>query len=194
MRQIGISTALFLAVGLVSACDDPGSPTSPASEQLRPSFSSQNGFEAAGFAPFVSFGHGCDSEVVGVEVVDGVLFVTLLNENIEVSKEERFAGPATVRPTIGIDLATGEIASLAITIQHTPSAVDGTWEATLEDVSIKGDRLINPIASGYGTGDLAGLGIRYKVVVTAKASAAPPHMVCAGESPFLTTGKIFKLD
>ena len=193
MRQIAIATVLFLVVGLVSACDDQESPTSPASEQLGPSLSSQNGFEAAGFAPFVSFGHGCESEVIGMEIVGSVLFLRLENQNIEVSKEERFAGPATGWPIIGIDLVTGEIVSFDITFQHTPSAVDGTWEVGLEDIRIKGDRVINPIMSGYGTGDLAGLGIRYKVVVTAKASAASPHLVCEGEGAYLTTGKIFKL-
>lgn len=194
MRRIGIVTALFLVVGLVSACDDQGSPTSPASEQLGPSFSSLNGFEVAGFAPFVSFGHGCFTEVVGTEVVDGVLFLTVFNDNIEVSTEERFAGPATNTATVGIDLATGDVVFFDITIQHTPTAVSGTWEVGLDDALIIRDRLIKASLSGVGTGDLAGLGIRYKVEVTAKASATPPHIVCEGDQPYLTTGKIFKLD
>jgi hypothetical protein len=176
------STALFLFVLLFFPFQAVGS--------------SQKGSENAGFIPFVSFGENCAFQVIDSEIIDGVMYATFHNDNIETSKEELVAGPMIGTPTLAIDLATGAILDIEINVQHFPWAVDGTWEttATVEDVLILGDRLIKATLSGYGTGELAGLGIRYQVVVNAKAGAAPPHIMCEGNSPYLATGKIFPLD
>ena len=189
--------ALGLAAVLGIGCTDQ-TPTSTADSALgtQPSFSSANGLETAGFVPFVSFGHGCNVVFLGPPVVvDGVLFLTFSNENIEVSREELFAGPATSVANAAIDQATGQFVSFDITFVHEPDAVNGTWEVALDDILlIGGTTPIKSYLSGVGTGDLAGLGIEYMGVINAKASATPPHIVCEGDSPFLIKGKIFQID
>jgi hypothetical protein len=169
-------------------------PTSPAATEGHALFSSGNGLDRAGFKPFVSFGTGCQNEFLGAEVVDGLLIVRLLNRNIEVSKEKLFAGPATIMPVATIDLATGELVAVRGTGQHTPSGVSGTWEVTLDGALIKNGELLRAFVSGVGTGEQEGLGVEYEVVINVKASTTPPHLVCEGGQPFLTTGKIFRLD
>ena len=195
----------FLVVPLffMFGCDRTA-PTAPdeasviqaASEGAGPYFSSANGFDKAGFVPFVSLGHGCGMEFLGPPViVDGVMYLTWTNDNIEVSKEEMFAGPATSLANAAIDQATGKFVSFDISWVHAPTAVNGTWNVALDDLLLlDGEKLIKVHLSGVGTGDLAGLGIEYMVVVNAKASATPPHIVCEGDGPFLTKGKIFRID
>jgi hypothetical protein len=191
-RPLPALGALCLAAGLLAGCVDRGMPTSPA--ERRALFSSVNGLDHAGFKPFVSFGTGCQNEFLGADVANGLLIVRLRNQNVEVSKEELFAGPATIMPVATINLATGELVAVAGTGQHRPSAVTGTWEVRFDGALIKNGKLLRGFVSGVGTGQLEGLGIQYEVVINAKASTTPPHLVCEGGQPFLTTGKIFRLD
>ena len=194
---------LFLPLLFTFACDrtaptapDEASPASAVSEGAGPYFSSEKGFDKAGFVPFVSFGHGCGFAPLGPpEFVNGTMIMNWSNFNLEVSKEDMFAGPATSTARAVIDLATGKFVAFDISFVHEPTAVNGTWETTQYDaLMIDGEKPIKSYLSGVGTGDLAGLGIEYMVVINAKASATPPHIECAGDSPFLTKGKIFKLD
>lgn len=195
MPRSGALGTLVLALALPSACVDQTLPTSLAQDDLRPSYSSQQGFERAGFVPFESFGTGCQAEFVSAEVIDGVLFVTMLNHNIEVSREERISGPSTVLATAAIDAESGELQGLSGTVQYAPTAVNGTWELTIDEARILNGKLHRGILSGVGTGELDGLGISAEVNVHARASVAPPHLLCAAEGgPFLTTGQIFEIE
>lgn len=188
-----VAVALTFACGTESGQLPSSGLTSPDAPEARALFSSGNGLDHAGFKPFVSFGTGCQNEFLGAEVVDGLLIVRVRNENIEVSKEKLFAGQATIMPVVTIDLATGQLVAVAGTGQHRPSDVSGRWEVTIDRAHIKNGKLLHAFVSGVGTGELEGLGIEYRVVINAKASTTPPHLVCEGGQPFLTTGKIFRL-
>ena len=200
MRKLAF---LFLPLLLTFGCErttptapDEALPASAVSEGVGPYFSSANGFDKAGFVPFVSFGHGCDMVFLGPpEIVNGTVIMNWSNLNLEVSKEDMFAGPATSTARAVIDLATDKFLEFEISFVHEPTAVNGTWEVVQYDALLIDDKKpIKSYLSGVGTGDLAGLGIEYMVVINAKASATPPHIECAGDSPFLTKGRIFRLD
>jgi hypothetical protein len=180
----------------VTTAPDEASSTTAVSDQAGPLFSSANGFDRAGFVPFVSFGHGCGFTPLGPpEFVDGTMIMHWSNHNIEVSREAMFAGPATSTARGVIDLATGQFLEFDISFVHEPTAVNGTWEVVQYDILLlDGTKAIKAYLAGVGTGELEGLGIEYMVVINAKASAAPPHIVCEGGSPSLSKGKIFQLD
>ena len=151
-------------------------------------------FADAGFTPFESFGVSCRFQTLAVDVRDGLLFVTFHNQTVEVSKEKRFAGPATTTPVAAIDLASGELIGLSGTARYTPSGTDGTWETTINGAKIENGKLHTIFLSGVGTGNLQGLGIRLQVNLNAKASTSPPHLQCEAEGgPFLSHGEIFHL-
>ncbi len=193
-----LALAPFVALGCnhqpVSPDDVPVEAT--VSEGPNAYFSSAKGFDKAGFVPFVSFGHGCGFAPLGPpEFVDGTMIMRWSNFNFEVSKEAMFAGPATSTARGVIDIATGKFLEFDISFLHEPTAVNGTWVTNLDGILLlDGEKAIKAYMSGVGTGDLEGLGIEYVTVINAKASAAPPHIVCEGESPNLSTGKIFQLD
>jgi hypothetical protein len=201
MRKLAF---LFLPLLLTFGCErttptapDEALPASAVSEGVGPYFSSENGFDKAGFVPFVSFGHGCDMVFLGPpEFVNGTMILNWSNFNLEVSKEDMFAGPATSTARAVIDVATGKFLEFDIAFVHEPTAVNGTWETAQYDILlIDGEKPIKSYLSGVGTGDLEGLGIEYMGVINAKASATPPHIECSGGGgPFLTKGKIFELD
>ena len=194
--------SLLAGAALLIACE--GTPTAPdessvasaVSEGAGPYSSSVKGLDKAGFVPFVSFGHGCGFTPLGPpEFVNGTMILRWSNSNIEVSRESMFAGPATSTARGVIDLATGKFLEFEISFVHEPTAVNGTWEVVQYDILLlDGEKAIKAYLAGVGTGDLDGLGIEYKVVINAKAATAPPHILCEGESPSLSTGKIFRLD
>lgn len=194
MRPLAVLSALCLATGLLTACADREMSTSPAATEGRALFSSVNGLDHAGFKPFVSLGTGCQVDVLGTELVDGLLIVHLRNHNIEVSTEKLVAGPATVIVDATIDLASGELVALPGTVQHMPSEVSGTWESTINGAHIENGKLLRVFVSGVGTGELEGLGIQFQVVISAKASTTPPHLLCVDGGSYLVMGKIFRLD
>lgn len=195
MRSIPTFAALVLGLGPLSSCADREAPTSPLDRDVAPTYASQNGFEHAGLIPFASFGASCQFEVVTVVPGDGVLFITFRNDNIEVSTEERFAGPATVLATGEFDAETGELLAVTGTAEYRPTAVSGIWQTTIDRAHVNNGVFHRGYLSGTGTGELEGLGIRAEVNLHAKASLTPPHLVCEGAGgPFLTTGKISPLD
>jgi len=198
MRKLAF---LFLPLLLTFGCErttptapDEALPASAVSEGVGPYFSSENGFDKAGFVPFVSFGHGCDMVFLGPpEVVDGTLILRWSNFNIEVSKEDMFAGPATSTARAVIDLATDKLLDFDISFVHEPTAVSGTWEVAQYDLLLIDGKPIKSYLSGVGTGDLAGFGIDYMVVINSKPSTDPPNIECV-EGAVVTKGKIFQLD